>query len=715
MTTPAPDHRLRFGAAYYLEYQPRPDLERDLDLMRAAHFNVIRVGESVWSTWEPRDGQFDLDWLQPVLDGALERGIGVLLGTPTYAVPPWLWRTYPEIAGDVATGRPQGWGRRQEVDITHAAFRFHAERVIRAIMGRYAAHPAVIGFQVDNEPGAMLLHNHNVFVGFVEWLKERYGDVETLNRAWGLVYWSHRLGDWSELWRPDGNLQPQYGLAWRRYQNRLVTDFIGWQADIVRGYARDDQFVTTCVALDRPAVHEEQVVRRLDVPAMNAYHGVEDHLDLALELTRPDTWIRTGVAGLLELADRGYALKQERFLVTETNLASINWWWQHFPPYPGQIRQSALALIARGASMVEYWHWHTLHFGAETYWGGVLPHSQQPGRVYDEVAELGALLAGLGDRLDGFTPDADVALLYSTDSKQSFEDFPPLCNPDGSPRPTAYHDIVDAFHAAVVHGGGQARFLHVEQWDELDADDAARRFPVLVAAAFHVATTEQLEKLRAYAAAGGHLVVGPRTGYGDEETRARLAVAPDVVGPAAGVHYEEFTSLRAPLRVLGDGMTVSAGASGRWWADHLLVDDADVLARYEHPRLGAFPAVTTRAHGAGRVTYVGTVPDRTFGADLFRHLVPTPVASGWAGDDSVTVMSGVAGGTRIYFVHNWSGGTAHAVTPHVVDDLVAGVPLPADHRLTLAPWGCLVLAGTVPPENPIPAVAPVSPLSTEGK
>ena len=103
MTTPAAGRPgLRFGAAYYPEYQPRLDLDRDLDLMREAHFNVIRVGESVWSTWEPRDGQFDLEWLQPVLEGALARGIGVILGTPTYAVPPWLWHKYPEIAGELS-------------------------------------------------------------------------------------------------------------------------------------------------------------------------------------------------------------------------------------------------------------------------------------------------------------------------------------------------------------------------------------------------------------------------------------------------------------------------------------------------------------------------------------------------------------------------------------------------------------------------------------
>src|SRR5918994_169894 len=149
-----------FGAAYYYEYQPavlggfdteaaEQRLETDLDLMAEAGFSVIRVGESVWTTWEPEDGQFDLEWLAPVLDGAHERGIQVILGTPTYAVPPWLARRYPEIAGETATGQRVSWGARQEVDYTHPAFLFHAERVVRKIVARYADHPAIIGYQVD--------------------------------------------------------------------------------------------------------------------------------------------------------------------------------------------------------------------------------------------------------------------------------------------------------------------------------------------------------------------------------------------------------------------------------------------------------------------------------------------------------------------------------------------------------------------------------------
>jgi glycosyl hydrolase family 42 (putative beta-galactosidase) len=138
------------------------------------------MGESVWSTWEPEDGRFELDWLEPVLGAAHRHDIGVILGTPTYAVPMWLARRYPDIAAETASGHRVGWGARQEVNFAHAAYRFHAERVIRAVVGRYREHPAIIGYQVDNEPGPRLLYNADVFEKFVDWLRRRYGTVDRL-------------------------------------------------------------------------------------------------------------------------------------------------------------------------------------------------------------------------------------------------------------------------------------------------------------------------------------------------------------------------------------------------------------------------------------------------------------------------------------------------------------------------------------------------------
>ncbi|MCU1596565.1 MAG: beta-galactosidase [Glaciihabitans sp.] len=686
-----------FGAAYYTEYQTTDRLDEDLDLMQEAGFTVIRVGESVWSTWEPRDGDFDLDWLQPVLDGAHKRGISVILGTPTYAIPPWLQKKHPELAGETESGKPMPWGGRQEADYSSPVFRHYAERVIRKITQRYADHPAIIGFQVDNEPGLLLLHNAGTFAEFVNRLRQKYGTPERLNEEWGLVYWSHRIAEWNELWVPDGNWQPQYDLAWRRYQADVTTEYIAWQADIVRQYASADQFVTTCIAYGRPALNDLKLAADLDVTAGNPYYAMQDGLDATKEAPSVAHFTSTGVWGLIKQADRLYSTKQERFLVTETDAASIGGPSINYPPYPGQLAQAALALISRGAAMIEYWHWHTLHFGTETYWGGVLPHSQKPGRIYREVAALGATLKKLGPVIEGYTPDADIGFLFSTDSRFAFQFFPPLTTPDGAGDPSSYDRIFDSFYRGVIESGRQARVLHVDQFVALDAGELARTLPVLVVPGFYISTDSELDALRAYAEAGGHLVLGPRTGYADVEGRARLAVAPAGLSDAAQVWYEEFSNLHGSLPVVGAGdVEWPAAAAATAWADGLIVDGAEVIARYEHPELGRFPAVTTASAGQGRITTVGTVPNPAFGRALAEWMVASPIASEWDSSNApgVIVSSGVVeNGSRVWFIHNWSSVESSLPLPSSTTELV---DLDTGHALTgtalsLGPWSVRIL------------------------
>ena len=182
---PSARQQVLFGAAYYHEYQPSPRLETDLDLMVEAGFSVIRVGRIGVDHLGARGGP-----VRPRMVGAgarrrAQRGITVVLGTPTYAAPPWLARRYPEIAGETGTGQRMPWGGRQEIDYTHPAFMFHAERVIRKIVARYADHPAVIGYQVDNEPGMMIFHNHGVFQRFVDELRQTYGTSRRSTRRGG--------------------------------------------------------------------------------------------------------------------------------------------------------------------------------------------------------------------------------------------------------------------------------------------------------------------------------------------------------------------------------------------------------------------------------------------------------------------------------------------------------------------------------------------------
>jgi beta-galactosidase len=130
-----------FGASYYREYQPYDRLAQDVRLMGEAGVNFVRMGDSIWSLSEPEDGRIELGWLDPVLEALHGAGIRVALVTPTYAIPPWLHRKHPEIMVRHANGQKAWFGGRQNADFTHPAFRFHAERIIRALAGRFAAHP----------------------------------------------------------------------------------------------------------------------------------------------------------------------------------------------------------------------------------------------------------------------------------------------------------------------------------------------------------------------------------------------------------------------------------------------------------------------------------------------------------------------------------------------------------------------------------------------
>ncbi|GGH90839.1 beta-galactosidase [Arthrobacter liuii] len=690
-------NKVLFGAAYYHEYQPSPRLEEDLDLMAAAHMTVIRVGESTWSQWEPEDGRFDLEWMTPVLDGAHQRGISIILGTPTYAVPMWLARRYPEIAAETRTGQPLGWGARQEVDYTHPAFKFHAERVIRKIIGRFASHPAIIGYQVDNEPGLLSFHNRGVFQRFTDELRQRYGTVENLNKEWGLVYWSHQLSTWADLWTPDNNAQPQYDLAWRQFQAKLTTEYLTWQASIVREYATPEQFVTTCIAYDRPSQHDEDMTRSFDITAGNPYYAMQDALAVPHSSDPPQGWATSGAWTLFQSGDRMYSSKQAPFLVTETNAGAIGGSAMQYPAFDGQWRQAAYAFISRGAEMIEYWHWATNHYGTETYWIGVLPHDQKPGRVYHELAQLGEELQAAGSALTGLTPDARIGMIYSNDSKWALAGQPCfLLEPPMTGDERSYQKIFEAFYRGAHNAGVPVRILHDTQisgpqGNLLDPAQVAKELPVIIAAGLYIADDTLLEWLNAYARAGGHLVLGMRTAYADQEARARLDVKPARLD--AGVTYQEFSQIQLPLEVEASGeLPLSSEARATRWVDYLQPGEARVLARYTHPQFGQYAAVTTAATGAGRIITVGTLPDDTLAADLIRWLAPDNATTFWGElPAGVTANSATAAdGSRIHFLHNWGWDPVTTAAPAPMQDLL-DPDVGNLEKIELGPWDVRVL------------------------
>ena len=235
--------KIYYGAAYYDEYMPVSRAEEDMALMARAGMNVIRVAESAWSTWEPREGAFDFTRLRRVLDCARRYGISAIVGTPTYAIPPWLARKYPDILAETHQG-PGRYGHRQLMDITHPGYRAHCEIIIRRLMEAVRGYENVIGFQLDNETKPYDTCGPRVQAMFLDRLKAKFGTVEAMNRAYGLAYWSNALGCWEDMPDVRGTVNGSLAAEFEAFQRSLVTEFLSWQRAIVEEYRRPDQFVT---------------------------------------------------------------------------------------------------------------------------------------------------------------------------------------------------------------------------------------------------------------------------------------------------------------------------------------------------------------------------------------------------------------------------------------------------------------------------------------
>lgn len=412
--------KLWFGAAYYPEYLPNRPIEEDMRLMKEAGFNLIRVAESTWSTWEPRDGEFDFSILKKVLETAPTYGLNVIVGTPTYAIPPWLARKYPDILSETHSG-PCRYGHRQNFDLTHPGYLHHAERIIRKLMETVQPYDCVAGFQLDNETKPYDTCSSRAQAQFRDWLRKRFGTVEALNKAMGLAYWSNSLGDWADLPDVRGTINGSLGGEYQAFQRHLVTQFLLWQRKIVDEYRRPDQFVTHNFDYEwrnesfgfQPEVDQFRAAQAVTVAGCDIYHKSEGQL----------TGAEIAFCGAVA---RG--LKQDNYLVLETQ-AQGNLGWL---PYPGQLRLQAFSHLASGADCIEYWHWHSIHNACESYWKGVLSHDMTPGQVYHEAASIGRDLQRLSPNLLHLKKQNQVAVVVSSRSQTGVQWFP-CCQPGRRP------------------------------------------------------------------------------------------------------------------------------------------------------------------------------------------------------------------------------------------------------------------------------------------
>lgn len=665
-----PDHMdtVLYGVAYYPEYMPYDRVDQDVQLMQKAGITVVRIGESSWGLWEPEDGKFEYAWMDRVVEKLHAAAIRIILGTPTYSIPAWMYKKHPEMVVTRLGGQYLYYGLRQNTDLANPTYRFYCERVIRKIVEHYKNNPAIIGYQIDNETSSAYAANHDVQVGFENYLKSKFKTVDELNKVWGLNYWGQRLNDWSELPPRDGIINPGWKLEWERYSQWLTTDFLAWQSQIVSEYKRPEQFITHDFAgPPRPEVNERDVVRTLDIAAANPYHGTQDQFDGEA----------SSYAG-----DYARSLKNTNYLITETNAEAIGWdSKEQYPPYDGQLRLDVYTHAASGANMVEYWHWHSIHYGQETYWKGVLGHDLQPGRAYDEVSRTAHELQRIGPEIVDIQRKNHVAILYSNDSSYGidFMKFSDHAN---------YRTILRQMYEVLYRANLGADFVFPESTN-------LSNYKVILVPPLYVASDAVLKRLAEYVHAGGHLVVGFKSGFCNEYSAVRWEMAPGPLREAAGVHYQEFSSLQRPVALKDDPFHAGADNRVSEWAEMLIPDTAKPLAYYDHPFFGKYPAITRNSFGKGTLTYEGTVLSNKLQTEVLLNVLEL---AGLTGPDqslptTVRVKHGLnRKGKALHFYLNYSSDpqtVTYAYGPGA--DLLTQSAVARAQSIALKPWDAAII------------------------
>lgn len=601
---------LLYGAAYYDEYMPYDRLDKDVEMMKKAGINTVRISESTWSTCEPQPGVFDFSHVERVMDAMEEAGINVIIGTPTYAVPTWMVKAHPDVLAETVKGRGI-YGARQIMDITHPVYLFYAERVIRELMKCTAHRKCVIGFQLDNETKYYGTAGKNVQEQFVKYIREKFhDDLDAMNYEFGLDYWSNRINAWEDFPDVRGTINGSLGAEFEKFQRTLVDKFLGWQADIVNEYRREDQFVTHNLDFEwrgysygiQPYVNHLHASQCLTIAGTDIYHPTQDDLTGA-EIAFGGDLIRS--------------LKQNNYLVIETEAQGFPGW----TPYKGQLRLQAYSHLASGANSVMYWHWHSIHNSFETYWKGLLSHDFQENATYREACTIGNEFARLGKHLVNLKKKNEVAVLVSNEALTALNWFRIQEQAPGADAKSIYYnDVMRWMYDTLYHMNVECDFI----WPE---SENLEQYKAIVVPALYAAPDELLIRLKQYVENGGTLIASFKTAFANENVKVSHQVQPHILSNCFGVHYDQFTF---PKNVGLTGEVIpekpdqkgNAHPAANVFMELLVSEGAEVLASYEHYNWKDYAAITRNHYGKGQAVYIGCMTDEETLKSVYKAVLP---------------------------------------------------------------------------------------------
>ncbi|MER5577154.1 beta-galactosidase [Streptomyces massasporeus] len=661
-------HKIRYGGDYNPEQWPREVWDEDHRLFTRAGIDTLTVGVFAWSVTQPAPDTYDFTVLDRILDRAAAEERRVCLATGTAALPPWLATGHPEVNRTDFEGRRHRYGQRHNFCPSSPAYREHATALASRLAERYAGHPALLAWHVNNEYGGAC-YCDLCAEGFRDWLRDRHGTLDALNDAWWTTFWSHRYTGWDQIeppnaltehWRgPDHTAFQGITLDWFRFTTDALLGCFLAEKEVIRAHDPDTPVTTNFMGLYRP----------LD------YHRWAPHLDFASWDNYPPLDAPPTRPALAHDLMRGLKDGAPFWLMEQTPSTTA---CRDVNPLrrPGELRLATFQAIAHGADAALYFQMRASRGACEKYHGAVIGHAgRDDTRVFREVAELGRELKLLGDRTLGARTPARTALLFDWDSWWA------LGISDGPSRLVTYPDVVHAYYRAAREAGADVDV--VPQTADLTPYD------VVLAPALHLVKGDLATRLEAMAARGGTVLATFLSGRVDEHDRAFLTDVPGPLAPLMGVRVDEWDA-RPPQFAQP---VPELGTEARLVFEIVLPRGAEPLATYGTDFYAGTPAVTRNRYGDGEGWYVATALDQPGVDEVVRRILTRHDLLGpYADHPAVETATRVApDGTRLLFLLNHSPEPARLTAHTTATDLLTGKRVDQGEPLVLDPFGVAIL------------------------
>ena len=610
-----PDRRgIAYGGDYNPDQWPDATIEEDISLMRKAHVNTVALAIFSWDRIQPAEDRWTFDWLDSVIERLGQAGIAVDLASATASAPLWLYERHPEVLPRDKYGHVINAGSRQSWRPTSPVFKRYALDMCRRLAEHYKDNPTVTAWHMGNEYGWNNRHDYSddALAAFRRWCQAKYGDIDTLNEAWGTAFWSQHVNGFDEILLPrhmggDSMVNPSQQLDYERFGNDMLLDFYKAERDAIEAICPDKPFTTNfMVSTDQCCMDYAQWAKEVDFVSNDHYfHEGESHLD---ELICSDA-----------LMD-ALALNQPWY-VMEHSTSAVQWKPLNARKRHGELLRDSLAHIAMGADAINFFQWRQSTAGAEAFHSAMVPHAGEDTKLFRGVCELGQALADLsaagvqGTRLR----PAETAVLFSAESEWATrsETLPSM-------KLNHWHDVRD-WYRGLLDAGERADVVPLAyDWSG---------YRTIVLPTVLVLSSEDARRIADFARDGGRVIVGYATGLVDERFHTWLGGYPGagdgLLRDLLGVRSEEFNILGPEAEGESDAVELSNGMTTTLWQNDVTstAPDAVVLASYagEAARdweLDGTPAIVRHPYGAGEGVYVGCDLGRNDIASLMRTLEP---------------------------------------------------------------------------------------------